>query len=1858
MSSEDLSELTHKALLKVRQKLLDLSKRNRLLNFKETARSIRIIDELPDQVYKTLVTDTKAMSLLDDEGGPSKLSQEEFVIKAIEELRPNWSQGINSVYSGFDEKFKKAFDGEDSSTILSKMENEGKITIKKVKTGLILTLTGKVSHKTNASPNEQKPSGPNRHNDLNLQTPYTATILERRCGRLLQDARTAIEETGSNFLFLSIGFLEWYEDDESDIPYRAPLILIPVQLERGKIDKENNCYAYKLSYTEEDIETNLSLALKISNDFGITLPELDDQVEPSEYFEEVSRLIKHKKRWCVVNDMVIGMFSFAKIVMYKDLDPEKWPSGFFNITKHEKIQEVLSVKETFAEPDGVIYCNEHEIDGNQSAENIPLILDADSSQHSVIIDALSAKDLVVEGPPGTGKSQTITNLIAAALHGGKSVLFVAEKKAALEVVRRRLDQAGLGDFCLELHSTKTQKGKLREDIRKRIERFFKKPEELKYISEDLARERDKLREYMNLINKVAGPSGEKIYEIMWKAERWRTELPKGQKTFFSIENALSLTRSNIQDRFTALTEFIHLYKEIPQSAVKTFNGFKPSSIYPGDEYSVQALLLYLIDASKDLLFFLNDAIKYHNLPLNQTLDEIITISKSNRDILAKLPDNFDQDIASRLIDSSVIQAIYKLKDDIASYDGLLASVNTYLKEYDSLPVDRVYDLKKIIESIEAFGYGDHLFGSLNNLIAEAEKAIKLLMELKTIADAVRGVLLEEINEIKHFQILVALFEIMLNAPADIDVNNYSAHISPAAPQILSRANYEAKEIKGGLNAFSTFFDLSRLPSYKELRQTAFDLKKHSGSIIAFFKGTVRKIRRTISNYIVDEANVKHPQIVSKHYEIADLLERAEILLTNSEYQCVLGPLFKGIDTDWNRLESHITWVQSLRERIGSQSFSEKIIENIGHCRDLSARLFVKTRSIMEEIDSIFEKLLIFKPDLPYAVQADNTMLLPCVTCGIQNRVPVDRITDKPRCGKCKTPLILPRLSVDEAITKNQSIIEHLRSALDSLTPFIADHTVSINGIASAFNKYIDLHHARSRVNDNHYCKERLGCFFKGVDTDIKKLCSLADWSEQLFAFGKLPPKIAEWLLLGNTPARLALLSDCIVKIEDYLTSYANTLEGIKKFGHIDDETFFAQPVKSVTIDRISEKFDECINQLDSLSLWTDYSNAKEKAFSSGLNEFVEAIENGDVSPEAGIAVLNYSIYNSMSRQIVSSYPILSSFTSASYENVRSRFVELDRKIMSIVREEIASKISQRIVPPGKGSGPVSTYTDRALITQELNKRKRHIPTRQLIRRAGAALQALKPCFMMSPLSVAQYLEPGKIVFDLVVMDEASQIRPEDALGAFARGSRVVVVGDSNQLPPTTFFERINENYDDETVALEDTESILDISRTIYKSRRLRWHYRSEHESLISFSNNEFYDKDLIVFPSPTRSDDHLGIRCHYIKDAAYSKGRNFTEAQTIVNAIINHFEDSPEVSLGVATFNREQRDLIEDLLDKKRKQDTWLDNVIKDSEEREEPFFIKNLENVQGDERDVIFISFTYGPDQDTRKVYQRFGPIGSDTGWRRLNVIFTRAKKRVEVFTSMLPTDIIITDNSPIGVRILRSYLAYALDGRSYNYGEISKSEPDSDFEIAVAGILNSFGYKTAFQVGVAGYFIDIGVVHPQRESDFILGVECDGATYHSGKSVRDRDRLRQEILERKGWKIHRIWSTDWFKNREKEIEKLIKTLKQIEEKDKIIISTAKQETQKAARAHTTEKVAPIVKSDDDLRKELLDYRKVNIEPKYPNQSKGILRDEMINALIKSKPTTKEEFQSSISRVLRENIDSKQGQFLNDILQIIEEYV
>lgn len=463
----------------------------------------------------------------------------------------------------------------------------------------------------------------------------------------------------------------------------------------------------------------------------------------------------------------------------------------------------------------------------------------------------------------------------------------------------------------------------------------------------------------------------------------------------------------------------------------------------------------------------------------------------------------------------------------------------------------------------------------------------------------------------------------------------------------------------------------------------------------------------------------------------------------------------------------------------------------------------------------------------------------------------------------------------------------------------------------------------------------------------------------------------------------------------------------------------------------------------------------------------------------------------------------------------------------------------------------------AVLRGQISRRNRRMSVRRLMERIPNLLLTLKPCFLMSPLAVSQYLpggQPGgeRIEFDVLIFDEASQVWPEEALPAIERARQVIVAGDRQQLPPSRFFRSTgsdNEGAEDEDDGPEDAfagrESILDamvgqLGRNVGESW-LGVHYRSRCESLIRFSNHAFYENRLLTFPGP--SPDEVCVRSVYLDEATYDRGgsrTNRVEAERVAEIVFDLMQTTPpSESLGVVALSRPQADLIELLIEERRLLERHLDDRF--SEDRVEHFFVKNLENVQGDERDHMILSVGFGP-TPAGAVPNNFGPINQERGERRLNVAVTRARQSMTVVHSIRPDQI---RSQGAGARMLRRYLEFAANPTVAFEAEVSGTgEPESPFEEAVLAALRSQGHQAESQIGVSGYRIDLGI-RSEDGDGFDLGIECDGATYHSSPAARDRDWLRQQVLERLGWRIHRVWSTSWIRNPQGELAAIEQALK-----------------------------------------------------------------------------------------------------------------
>lgn len=570
--------------------------------------------------------------------------------------------------------------------------------------------------------------------------------------------------------------------------------------------------------------------------------------------------------------------------------------------------------------------------------------------------------------------------------------------------------------------------------------------------------------------------------------------------------------------------------------------------------------------------------------------------------------------------------------------------------------------------------------------------------------------------------------------------------------------------------------------------------------------------------------------------------------------------------------------------------------------------------------------------------------------------------------------------------------------------------------------------------------------------------------------------------------------------------------------------------------------------------WCAWRRVRKEAIQYRLDDLVTGIEAGTLAKGEVDAAFLTGYAKWFAAEMIDRDPVLRDFVSAEHMDCIAEFRALDKRVAQLSSEYARTSLGSRL-PERTAVGRKDGY---GVLKHELQKKRRHKPLRQLISEMGESFGLLAPCMLMSPLSIAQYLPVDLRLFDLVIFDEASQITPWDAVGSIARGRQVVIAGDPRQMPPTNFFQRGASDSSNDDAVGEDLESILDECLAVGIPRRtLSWHYRSRHESLIAFSNIRYYGGNLITFPASETRDSAVIWRK---VDGIYAKGAGRTnqiEAKAIVDETISRlldpsFRDSKQ-TIGIITLNSDQQGLIEDLIDSARRQHPAIEPYF--DEAHPEPVFVKNLETVQGDERDIILLGIGYGPTEPgAASMSMNFGPLNRDGGERRLNVAITRSRREMVVFTSFDPSLIDLNRTSARAVRDLKHFLEFAHRGpRALGeavHGSVGGYE--SPFEEAVAQRLRERGWEVVPQVGVSRFRIDLGIVHPDRPGDYLVGVECDGATYHRAATARDRDNVRAAVLEGLGWSLLRVWSTDWFVDPQGETARLDSALRGLLQQDR----------------------------------------------------------------------------------------------------------
>ncbi|HTF57722.1 MAG TPA: DUF3320 domain-containing protein, partial [Planctomycetota bacterium] len=571
-------------------------------------------------------------------------------------------------------------------------------------------------------------------------------------------------------------------------------------------------------------------------------------------------------------------------------------------------------------------------------------------------------------------------------------------------------------------------------------------------------------------------------------------------------------------------------------------------------------------------------------------------------------------------------------------------------------------------------------------------------------------------------------------------------------------------------------------------------------------------------------------------------------------------------------------------------------------------------------------------------------------------------------------------------------------------------------------------------------------------------------------------------------------------------------------------------------EQLRKRVEEMRDAPGRLEEWARWMRARREASESDAGPAVEAL--GGVAEEFFEPLFEKQFLRSWLEEVVATKPSLAGFGGSEQDRLVAEFRELDRRTIEANRIRARNALVKRLPDAAWPAGPGS---DLGILQREVRKKRGHLPLRKIFASVPRALRRLKPCLLMSPLSVAQFLDPSAEPFDVVIFDEASQVAPEDGVGAVARGSQLVIVGDARQLPPTSFFQV--EPSDDVEPGGEvegSLESILDEGASVFPDRRLlRWHYRSRNEELIAFSNRVYYGNRLCTFPSASAGVGARGIEFIHLPAGVYDRGgsgTNRVEAGAVAAAVFDHLKRHPDKSVGVGAFSIRQQQAIEDELEKLRAADSSLEDRFDAA--RDEYCFVKNLETIQGDERDVVFLSVSYGKDA-TGRMTSNFGPLNLEGGARRLNVLVTRAREKVVVFSSVLPEEIELAESASEGARNLRSYLEYARGGAEK---EASKgAAPSTDIERVLHAALAARGLRVSSRVGRSEYRVDLAVEEGGR---YLLGIECDGPPYRSAATARDRDRLREEVLAKLGWRLHRVWSPDLLRQAGREVERILDAL------------------------------------------------------------------------------------------------------------------
>ena len=1506
--------------------------------------------------------------------------------------------------------------------------------------------------------------------------------LERTLTNLMRTSNQDWLDRAVRTLYVAFGQLVWNEDLDGRQQVRSPLFYLPVVIKRGSAKQP-----FLLERTDDDPVLNPSLVMKLDESFGIDLNELAENVadlttmdEPLEQIEELVDPLG----WVVEHAAALKRATFHKESMYRDL-----VRNVDRITQHPIVRSLAGVPIELDDHAAGSVPEEEALDTAAPPEQAHLVLDADASQRRAVVAALGGVSFVMDGPPGTGKSQTIVNMIAELIAAGRSVLFVSEKAAALEVVAKRLADVGLSDFLLELHSHKANRKEVVQELARAVRMQPQASGGMNSAERArLGQRRQELNDYAAAVNEDRPPLAR---SVVWAAGR-----------VASLHDApeLSVPTSDLQGLDLATLETIVDDSRVLASSWDRIHSNEflwrgvENDQRPGGEPARRT-----VGAARDVLHALRaaadtvaDALGAQAVSGPADVEHLVAWI----DLLVGRPTGVTVTILA--LDAAARDSLRGSMGDVrASFSTLEASETELERRYpgrwqdapfpDTAQLDRVQSL--MADSRSGL---DPLRSITSELLSDGLTVVKELhvaaVRLREEAEDVarlcgadtRSLNREQVERIAHVATLV-------RSPRRPDPRWLDAKTSFAVDTALTSLKQRQDEAK---QAWRRAGGLLRPEAIEiDFAEVVRTIRQASGAFAALRKET-RAARRTLREHL--SRDLRDVQDHELDLAVTAWRTRRRLLEEEAKHHDLLGRFQRDGVTDVVAARDALGIAMDVR-RAGGDGFRS----------DVAARQFCASRPEDPELEhrgrQLASELRRFVTDL-------------------------ERISD--------LGVSIPR---NATIAEIDARLTAVRGALEEIASVLSP-TIRLRSTGATVSDLEDDAKLRRRAQD---ASELLAMRLREVaehaqivvDAESRPVDMLTtldaalDWCDAAHAHARetIDRSVAERLLGPSIPD-----GDVAARIREL----RNELETAMKALHDFVGSPFAAELPTLDtapFAALDAQLERLFDTADQLPEWWDHSDARLSIVEAGLEPQLEEASLAGITPAAVPDAIERALLTAWLEQTIRADKRLANVSAGKRDSRVAEFRRMDQGLLADSAYRVIEACAARM--------PRGSFGGSGLILREANKKSRHLPVRTLLERTGQIITRLKPCLMMSPLSVSQYI-PSDWNFDVVIFDEASQIPPQDAINCVYRGSQLIIAGDDRQLPPTSFFELAgNDEVDsDDDIVLDDFESVLGLAKAseLLADFGLRWHYRSRHEDLITFSNHRFYEGDLVTYPGAVAAGPALGVKHHLVADGTYHRsGRrdNPREAERVAEIVAEHVRTSPQLSIGVVALSSSQAEAIEDAVDRMRREDPRLDKAFRS--DRLDGFFVKNLENVQGDDRDIIILSIGYGPDPSGR-LTMNFGPMNQAGGWRRLNVAVTRARNRMDVVSS-IPADRIRPSGENTSLATLKAYLEYAERGPQALAQRPTESlgDPESPLEEEVLRTIRSWGYDAVPQVGSASYRIDIGVVDPSDPDRYVLGVECDGASYHSSKVARDRDRLRQQVLEGLGWRLHRVWGPSWFRNR-----------------------------------------------------------------------------------------------------------------------------